>query len=170
MRPQSRYQTALSLAHDLVRRRDFYAGGLMVLIGLILVIQGPTYGLGKNMMHMGAGFVPTALGVILIILGIMIGATAITAYDPNEGGILPEHPQWWGWFCILAGPILFIICGNYGGLAPASFACVFVSALGDKTATWKSALVLAVVVTTFGVVLFSYFLQVPIPVLEWRGW
>jgi uncharacterized membrane protein YhdT len=51
--------------------------------------------------------------VILIFLGILIAAPAVAA--PNVGGdecILPEHPQWWGWSCILAGPLLFIICGN----------------------------------------------------------
>jgi uncharacterized protein (DUF486 family) len=46
---------------------------------------------------------------------------------------------------------------------------VFVSALGDRTATWKSSFVLAAVVTAFGVGLFSYLLQVPMPLLTWRG-
>jgi hypothetical protein len=41
--------------------------------------------------------------------------------------------------------------------------------LGDRSATWKSALALALAVTVFGVGLFSYLLQVPMPVLEWRG-
>jgi hypothetical protein len=158
----------MSVVRDLVRRRDFYAGGLMMLIGLFMTVLGPTYRLG-TLMRMGPGFMPTVLGVILILLGIMIAATAVTSYDPDEGGIIPEHPQWWGWFCILAGPVLFIVCGIYGGLLPATFACVFVSALGDKTATLKSSLVLATVVTIFGVILFSYFLQVPMAVLEWRG-
>ena len=62
--------------------------------------------------------------------------------------------------------MLFIIFGSYGGMAPATFACVFVSALGDRTATWKSAFVLASCVTVFGVALFSYLLQVPIPILR----
>jgi uncharacterized membrane protein len=156
-----------SLINTLRGKRDFYAGGLMVLFGLVMALKGPTYKLG-TLMHMGPGFMPTALGVILIFLGILIAATAASP-DGEDQRILPEHPQWWGWSCILAGPILFIICGSYGGLIPATFACVFVSALGDRSATWKGALVLAAVVTAFGVTLFSYVLKVPMPILEWRG-
>jgi hypothetical protein len=156
---------------ELTRRRDFYAGGLMTLLGLGVALKGwSSYRLG-NLMHMGPGFLPTALGVILAVLGMAI---AISAASPVPAGadeerFLPEHPQWWGWCCILAGPLLFIVCGRYVGLIPATFACVFVSALGDRTATWKSSLVLAVVVTVFGVGLFSYLLHIPMPVLTWRG-
>lgn len=112
---------------------------------------------------------PTVLGVILIFLGILIAGTAVAA-PPVEGEerILPPNPQWWGWFCIIAGPALFILLGTYFGLIPATFACVFVSSLGDRTATWKGSLVLATVVTVFGVALFSYVLKVPMPLLEWR--
>ena len=46
---------------------------------------------------------------------------------------------------------LFIVFGSVAGMAPATFACVFVSALGDRDSTWKSALILAVLVTVFGV-------------------
>jgi hypothetical protein len=149
-------------------RRDFYAGGLMILIGLVFALNGPSYRTG-TLMHMGPGFMPTALGVLLVLLGVAIAGTAISASDGGNERILLEHPPWWGWFCILAGPVLFIIFGSYGGLAPATFACVFMSALGDKSSTYKGAFVLALVVTAFGVGLFSYVLNVPIPVLEWRG-
>jgi hypothetical protein len=61
------------------------------------------------------------------------------------------------------------VFGMVGGMAPATFACVFVSALGDREATWKSAFILAVLVTLFGVGLFHYLLQIPMPVLEWHS-
>ena len=92
---------------------------------------------------------------------------------PDEHGedqsLLPENPQWWAWFCILMSPICFIFFGRYFGMAPATFTCVFIAALGDKTASWLSTFVLATVVTVFGVGLFSYFLQVPMPIFTWRG-
>lgn len=151
------------------RKRDFYAGGLMVLLGLVMAVQGPTYTLG-TLMHMGPGFMPTALGVILIVVGILIAAPAIGAADPSsQERILPAQPQWWGWACIIAGPIMFIIFGTYGGLVPGTFACVFVAALGDRTATYTGALGLATVITILGVVLFHFVLNIPMPVLEWRG-
>jgi uncharacterized protein involved in cysteine biosynthesis len=140
----------------------------MVLFGLVMALKGPTYKLG-TLMHMGPGFMPTVLGVILILLGIAIAGVAAMSSEPDEEGILPEHPQWLGWACILAGPLSFILAGEYFGLAPAIFACVFVSALGDREATWKGSLGLAIIITIFGIGLFSYLLQVPMPVLEWRG-
>jgi len=156
---------------ELVRKRDFYAGGLMVLLGLGIALKGSTYRAG-TLMHMGPGFLPTALGILLVLLGITIGITALPSVEPGseqDQRILPEHPQWWAWFCILMSPVLFIFFGHYFGMIPGTFACVFIAALGDKTATWKSTIVLSTVVTTFGVSLFSYFLQVPMPILTWRG-
>ncbi len=152
----------------IVRKRDFYAGGLMILFGMLMALHGPSYQLG-TLMHMGPGFLPTALGVILIGLGVAIGATAATVPDGEDEDILPAQPQWFAWACILASPLVFIIFGSYGGMVPGTFACVFVAALGDKEATWKSSLLLAALITAFGVALFSYVLQIPMPVLQWRG-
>jgi hypothetical protein len=157
-------------AHVFRFRRDFCAGGLMILFGLVAAVNGPHYHIG-TLMHMGPGFMPTALGVILILLGIAIAGTAAagsSAGEEADENILPPHPQWLAWLCILAGPFLFVVFGSIGGMAPATFACVFVSALGDRESTWKSSLVLAAGVTAFGVLLFHYLLQVPMPVLEWR--
>ena len=164
-------QPSTSLLRDLVRKRDFYAGGLMVLIGLGIALKGSSYRAG-TLMHMGPGFLPTALGIILVLLGIGIAATALAPAGPGSDesqSILPEHPQWWAWFCILMSPICFIFFGRYFGMAPATFSCIFIAALGDKGATVKSTVILSTVVTIFGVGLFSYFLQVPMPIFTWRG-
>ena len=149
-------------------KRDFWAGVLMMLIGLGFALNGPSYRTG-TLFHMGPGFMPTALGVILTLIGVAIAGTAFVPSDELDEPFMPAHPQWWGWFCILAGPALFILFGSYFGLAPAAFACVFMSSFGDKTITLKRAFVLALVVTVFGVAVFSYGLKVPIPVLAWRG-
>jgi len=156
---------------ELMGKRDFYAGGLMILLGLFIAVKGTTYRAG-TLMHMGPGFLPTALGVILVLLGIAIAAATLTAGSDQHGegqNILPEHPQWFAWGCILASPVAFIFFGRYFGMAPGTFACVFIAALGDKTATWRGTVILATVVTIFGVSLFSYFLQVPMPIFTWRG-
>ncbi len=143
----------------------------MVLLGLVAVLKGPDYRMG-TLMHMGPGFLPTALGVILVILGIVIsGTAAVTAPSgEEEESLLPEHPEWLAWLLILAGPLAFIVFGRMGGMIPAIFTCVFVSALGDRKATWKSSFVLASVVTVFGVLLFHYILKIPMPVLKFMNW
>jgi hypothetical protein len=119
---------------------------------------------------MGPGFLPTALGVLLVLLGIAIAAAGMSpSTDQEDQNLLPAEPQWWAWFCILMSPICFIFFGRYFGMIPATFSCVFIAALGDKNATWLGSVILAAVITVFGVALFSYFLQVPMPILMWRG-
>jgi putative Ca2+/H+ antiporter (TMEM165/GDT1 family) len=141
----------------------------MILLGLGIALKGSSYRAG-TLMHMGPGFMPTALGILLVLLGIAIGATALApAEGEHDESILPENPQWWAWFCILMSPVAFIFFGHYLGMAPATFACVFVAALGDRNSTWLSMVVLSTVVTIFGVSLFSYFLQVPMPIFTWGG-
>jgi putative Ca2+/H+ antiporter (TMEM165/GDT1 family) len=159
--------SSASHIRDIVRKRDFYAGGLMILLGLGVALKGTTYRAG-TLMHMGPGFLPTALGVILVLIGIAIAAVALNDSEEDQR-ILPESPQWWAWFCILISPVLFIFFGRYFGMIPATFSCVFIAAMGDKNATWLSSIVLSAIITVFGVVLFAYFLQVPMPILTWKG-
>ena len=162
------------MLRTLVRKRDFYAGGVMILLGAGVVAQSSAYNLG-TLMHMGPGFFPMALGVILTLLGVLITATAAFTPESADERILPEHPEWRGWTCIILGPVMFIFCGIHGGMAPATFACVFISALGDRQATFRNSLLLALGVTFFGVLLFAYLLKVPFPifrddVLSWSNW
>ena len=140
----------------------------MILFGLVMSLKGPSYRLG-SLMHMGPGFLPTALGIILICLGVAIAAGSLATADGEEEDILPENREWLAWACILCSPLAFMLFGSYFGMAPGTFACVFVAAMGDRDATLKNSIVLSTIVTVFGVALFSYVLQIPMPVLTWRG-
>jgi len=154
------------LLSTLVKKRDFYAGGLMTLLGAAVTLDSLTYTLG-TLTHMGPGMFPLMLGVALTFIGVLILGTAIATPLGEDERILPEHPEWFAWACILAGPIAFILLGELFGLIPATFACVFIPALGDRTATWKGSAILAAGVTFFGVLLFSYVLKIPFPLLKW---
>ena len=52
-------------------------------------------------------------------------------------------------------------------MVAATFMCVFVSALGDRTATLKGSAILAASITVSGCFLFSYVLKVPFPLFRW---
>jgi len=147
-------------------KRDYYAGALMILIGLIAAHDGTNYQIG-SLQHMGPGYFPIALGAILVFLGFLIAVTAGTS-DTSEARSLP-HAEWRGWLCIIAGPAAFILLGRYGGMLPATFACVFIASLGDRQTTFKGALILSTSVTVFGVILFHYLLKIAMPVLTWGG-
>jgi hypothetical protein len=152
-------------AHNNAHRREYYGGALMMLIGLAAIAQGTSYKIG-TLTAMGSGFFPVALGVILVLLGIVIAGTAHRA--PQEFAPEERAPvEWRGWICILASVAAFVVLGNYGGLLPATFAVVFISALGDRGNTVWSALLLAVAMSMVCVVVFWWLLQVQFPLFTW---
>lgn len=150
--------------------RDYYAGALMALIGAGTAYQGSQYGIG-SLAQMGSGFFPTVLGVALVVVGAAIAASAskicaaTTALEGQQHAV-PATMDWRAWIAIILGVVLFMACSEYLGLLPAIFSCVFVSAIGSRVTTWKQALVLALCVTVFGVLLFGYGLKVQIPNLR----
>jgi putative Ca2+/H+ antiporter (TMEM165/GDT1 family) len=165
------------LSNALSQKRDYYAGGLMSLIGIGVILEARHYNFG-TLFHMGPGFFPIILGVTLTLIGVVIAAAAVAAPAAKEDILHLPNPQWRAWACIIAGPVLFIVFGvdwpvlqsivKYPtGLIPATFVCVFVSALGDKESTLLGALILAAGITLFGVLLFEYVLQVSMPAWRW---
>lgn len=151
--------------------RDYYAGALMALIGAGAIYEGQQYGIG-SLSQMGSGFFPVAMGVGLVVMGAVI---ALVRKPGPEGRGANEHgsaaheagaPDWRGALAITAGVVAFVALAKPAGLAPAIFACVFASALGAGTTTLKQAGLLALGVTVFGVLLFSYGLHVQFPVLR----
>jgi hypothetical protein len=154
-----------ALFGTLLLKRDFYAGGLMTLLGAGVTLDSMSYTLG-TLTHMGPGMFPLMLGVTLTFIGVLILGTAVVTPLGADERILPKEKEWRGWGCILAGPVLFIILGEYFGLVAATFACVFVPALGDRTATLKGSAILAAGVTFFGVLLFTYVLKIPFPMFR----
>jgi hypothetical protein len=154
--------------------RDYYAGALVGAIGLGAAILGARYQIG-TLTNMGPGFMPTALGILLAILGVAIAVLNARRQASGEKAMRVEShgiaapdstPDWWGWGCIISGVVLFILLANYAGLLPATFFAVFVSARGDRTASWQSSLLLAAAVTVFGIILFSWLLQVQMPIIR----
>jgi hypothetical protein len=151
---------------NLLQKKDFYAGLLMVLLGAGVTLNSTTYNLG-TLMHMGPGMFPFMLGILMTFIGILIFISGLMT--PLEDGerILPQSMEWRGWICILAGPLMFILFGEFFGMVAATFMCVFVAALGDRTATLKGSAILAAGITIIGAFLFSYVLKVPFPLFRW---
>jgi len=150
-------------------RREYYAGGLLILIGLLAGSVATTYGLGQ-LDDLGSGFLPLILSVLLVALGLATMATA------GRGAALPEGPapmghgerrgpDWRGWCAIVAAVIAFVVLASYAGAAPATFACVFIAALGDRQNTPLAAALLAAGITVFAAVVLIWALQVQMPIL-----
>jgi hypothetical protein len=153
--------------------RDYYGGALLLIIGLYATAVGQTYEVG-TLHQMGPGFFPVALGIILSILGIVVAFGARSSTNAPGGAEADQHESpreadWRGWLCIIFSVVAFVILGKYTGFLLASFATVFISAMGDRENTWKSAFILAVLATVFGAIVFEYALKIQLPMFAIGG-
>jgi len=148
-------------------KKDYYGGALMVLIGLATVVASTNYHIGE-LARMGPGYFPCAVGVLMAITGVLI---AISADDNAESTVPVGHshgmPDLRGAACIVIATLAFLFLGEYTGLLPATFAIVFISALGDRMNTIKQALVLSLGMCAIAIVVFWWLLQLQIPLLKW---
>ena len=142
---------------------DYYGGALMMLVGLGAAFMGVRYRTG-DLRHMGPGFFPVAVGVIVAFMGVLIALSA-RGQAVEEGEALA--PEWRGWICIVLGIVAFVVLGRYGGLLPATFAIVFISALGDRDNSIKSAALLALAMCVVCTVVFWWALQLQLPLFTW---
>ncbi len=151
--------------------KDILGGAICMLLGAGVLAAGLSYGLGV-LNQMGPGFIPSVIGALLILVGLIIAIRArpqpvagrhIDAQRGKTGG----GPEWRGWLCIVGGIFAFIVLGTWGGLAPAAFISVFVSAMGDRNNSPKSAALLAAGLTVFCVLVFHFLLSLQFPLFRW---
>ena len=150
------------------RHRDYYAGALLLLIGLSTVYQSSRYDVG-TLAEIGPGFFPMVMGIILTGCGVAIAFDQSAAADDEHDADTLGRPEWRGWACILGGILAFILLAHNAGLVPATFACVFISAMGDRTMNLRNAAVLALAISVFGVLLFHYALKIQLQPFAWSA-
>src|SRR5699024_4825406 len=97
----------------------------MMLIGIGALVGGLQYRMG-TLARKGAGYYPVLLGALLILVSAFILATP--SFEPGSTDSQPQDRSWSlrPWACVIAGLLLFIGLGQYGGLVPATFAIVTV--------------------------------------------
>jgi hypothetical protein len=148
------------------RRRDILAGLLCLAAGLGALSEAWAYSIG-SLHQVGPGFYPAILGGLLALVGVLITGSALVGKTSAEAGeALPDRPDWRGWACITAGVLVFIGLAWTSGLAPAIFGAVFVSALGDRAATLRGSLLLALGMAIAGTMLFGYLLGINMPLWQ----
>jgi hypothetical protein len=153
------------------RHRELLAGAICMALGMGAVLEATRYSIG-SLKQLGPGFYPAILGAALTFVGALIAISALIMKEKaDEADSLLDGvaggPDWRGWGCIIGGVALFIVCAWASGLAPAIFACVFVSACGDRSGSLKANLILALVVTVCGTIGFGYLLAINMPLWQW---
>ena len=97
---------------------------------------------------------------------VLLGAAMAALRNSSVAGHAVRAPDWRGAAAILTAVVLFILLADHVGLAPAIFACVFTGAVGTRETTLREAALLALAVMVFGVLLFSFALKLPFPILR----
>lgn len=151
------------------RSKDHAAAALLVAMGAAAAIAGRSYRIG-SLQHMGAGFVPVVLGGLMIAVGLLIGLGAQAGQPaptraPRSHGSVGVDLR--AAACILGGLAAFVLFGTYGGLVPATFACVFLSALGDRQNGWRDAAMLAAALVVAGYLIFGVGLKLQFDAFQW---
>jgi hypothetical protein len=147
-------------AHATLALRDRIGGGVLVLIGVYVVAASLEYRLG-TLARMGPGMLPMALGVLLVLFGILIALFV----EPEPDEALPAF-QWRPLVTILAAVLAFALLAEPAGLIPATAALVFVSGAADPKHTLKGLSCLFLALTVFVWLVFVQAIGIPFQLIS----
>lgn len=144
--------------------KDFWTGVMYVVFALIVIIIGQDYSMGSAV-RMGPAYFPTALGVLMGLVGI---AAIIRSFIKTGDKITPF--AWTEVVLVLASVVLFGVLARRAGLVPALVLLVLMSAYASVKFKWGPAILLAIGMTVFSILVFLKGLGVPLPILgPWFG-
>ena len=138
-----------------INKIDAAAGLLFIVLGLVFCLQSLGMELGTPL-RMGPGYFPLFLAGLLIVLGGLIVASAFK----TAGEALGNH-AWRGMLFILPAPVFFGLTVRGLGFVPSIFITTLIAAKASMKMSMISALALALGVTIFSTLVFSFALGLP---------
>jgi len=144
------------------RPKDVYAGAIFIAIGAVAFVMAQQYDVGTAS-HMGPGYLPRLMGVVLVVLGAfsLANAVRVTAPDPIAKQALEPF------ILVVASVTAFALLIDSAGLIVALFALVFISCLRRVFSHPFEVLFTYLGLTGFCVALFAYGLNMPVQ-LWWQ--
>jgi hypothetical protein len=134
---------------------DAIAGAVFIAFGLFFGFQAFNLELGTTF-KMGPGYFPLLLSGILILLGLLIVFSAF-----NKAGDAIGNYAWRGMLFIVPAPVFFGLTVRGLGFVPSIFLTTIIAAMASLKMRLPAALLLAVAVTIFSTLVFSYGLGLP---------
>lgn len=138
--------------------KDFWTGIIFLAFGLAAVFIGRDYEMGSAG-RMGPAYFPTVLGGLLAVVG---GMAVFRSFKRKGAAIEKFHLK--NLFIVLAAVLLFGLLMRGAGLGPAAFVLVLLSAYASPQFKWPEALLLALGLTGFAVLVFVKLLGLPLQV------
>lgn len=136
-------------------KTDALAGALFIGFGLFFGVQAFGLEIGTAL-RMGPGYFPLVLSGVLILLGAVIAVSAI-----NKTGDAIGAYAWRGMVFLLPAPVFFGLTVQGLGFVPSIFLTSIIAAMASFRMKLPAALLLAVALTIFSTLVFSYGLGLP---------
>lgn len=144
--------------------KDFWSGIVFLFFGLGAVIIGQDYEMGTAG-RMGPAYFPTALGVLLSLVGAV--SLARSFFRPGE----PIGKLYWRELSlVMVAVLLFGFLMRGAGLVPATLVLILISSYAGQKFELAKSVALAVGACLFAVGLFVKLLGLPMPIFgPWFG-
>ncbi|MEW6266426.1 MAG: tripartite tricarboxylate transporter TctB family protein [Thermodesulfobacteriota bacterium] len=142
--------------------KNFYPGLIFSLVGLGFVVLSPRYSIGTAA-KMGPGYFPLVMGGLQFLLGVILAGKGLFAEQPRttgEGLSFRVKPL----ALVLFSLVLFGLLLKPLGLIGATFVLVMFSSLASEEFRFWQAFGNSLVILTIILVIFVYFLELPLPV------
>jgi len=136
--------------------RDFFAGAIFLSFGWCAVLVGRDYPMGTAL-HMGSGYFPFVLGVLLLMLGavICIKSLVIAGEAIESIGLRPL-------LLVLMAIGAFAVSVDTLGLVAATILMTVIGAAASPESRWREVVVLTIVLLGLSVGVFAYGLGLPV--------
>lgn len=139
-------------------RADLLAGGAFVAFGLVFAIGALAHLEVGSTLNMGPGYFPLALGILLVVLGILVMGEGLRAAEARPIGLIP-----WRAALLLVAALLFFGFTVRGlGLLPAVFVAMLLAALAARGSSLKVVFGITAGLTALCIVIFVVALRLPL--------
>lgn len=146
------------MTHLIKHPKDFWTGVIFLVCGLAAVVLGRDYAMGTAG-KMGPAYFPTVLGGLLSVVG---GIAVFRSFKRVGDQIEKFHLK--SLFIVLAAVVLFGVLMRGAGLAPAAVVLIMISAYASPQFKWHEALLLALGMAGFAVLVFVKLLGLPLQI------
>ena len=140
--------------------KDILAGSVFIAFGLAFAIGALDYDIGSPL-RMGPGYIPLALGLLLVGLGVLVVIKGFIAGSDEPLGEVP----WRALVLITAALIFFGVTVRGLGVVGALFGASLLASLAREKTSPLGAVVIAAGLTAASVVIFVFALQLRLPLV-----
>ena len=145
------------------RSKESLAGLTLSAFGLAYALVGRNLELGSAS-HMGPGYFPRMLSILLILVGLLIFVTA------RKGESLSVNISWRPLIFVTLSVIVFAFAVTSLGLVISSLLLVLIASASTRSSSYRETIILAVCLSAGCVAVFVYVLGIAMPIFPTIQW